>query len=135
MQIPLKFNFWLLVFSAALGLVFSFKPSEFQKNQKLKIELGQTYRNDRVKIFLDKKLVYNKQVITPDSALISDAFTVNKPKKPFSITLEINGAKFEKSAPKQTKELDKEDYSILIDYDREAEEIDIKRKIIIILYD
>ena len=106
-----------------------------QKARKLKIELGQTFKKDEVKIYLDKKLVYQKQLTTPDSARITDAFEVKKSDKPFTITVEINGEKFEKSSPKQQKELDDEDYSLLIDYNREAEEVEIKTKTVIILYD
>jgi len=103
--------------------------------QKLQIELGKHFQEDRVKIYLDKKLVYNKQITTADSTKATDVFTVTKPKKPFVITVEVNGEKFEKSSPKQTKELNKEDYSLLIDYNRKAEEVEIKTKTVIILYD
>jgi hypothetical protein len=105
------------------------------KKQKLKIELGQHFRNDNVKIYLDKKLVYNKTISTPDSALITDVFEVTKPKKSYTITIEVNGVTFEKSSPKQAKELDMEDYSLLVNYNRETEEVELKTKIVIVLYD
>src|SRR5688500_7884331 len=115
------------------ALAFDSAKAGFQKTKKLKIELGQTYVNDQVKIYLDKKLVYNKQLSTPDSLRITDIVEVKKPDQPFTITVEINGAKFEKSSPKQHKELDDEDYSLLIDYNRAAEEVEIKTKTVIIL--
>ncbi|KAA9333648.1 hypothetical protein [Adhaeribacter soli] len=105
------------------------------QRQKLKIELGQTFRNDKVKVYLNQKLVYHQTLTTPDSAQITDAFKVPKPKKPFALTVEINDVKFEKSSPKNARELDKEDYSLLINYHPETEEIEIKTKIVIVLYD
>ena len=89
-------GFLVILWSFSIGII----PAEAQKAQKLKIELGKTFQSDEVKIYLDKKLVYNKKLATPDSVLITDAFTVNKPKKPFRVTVEINGDRFEQSRPK-----------------------------------
>ena len=117
--------------------LFSSEESLAQKipKPKLKIELGQHFQNDKVKIWLDKKLVYNKVVFTPDSLAFSDVFEVPKPKNDFTIIVEVNGEKFEQSRPKKQKELNDEFYSLLINYDRAAEEIEIKTKTVIILYD
>jgi hypothetical protein len=120
---------------AFLSILPGIIPAEAQKAKKLKIELGETFKYDQVKIYLDKKLVYDNRVSTVDSAGLADLFYVNKPKTPYTITVEINGSKFEKSTPKKKKELDDEDYSILINYNREAGEIDVKTKTLIILYD
>jgi hypothetical protein len=106
-----------------------------QKPEKLQIELGQTFRNDHVKIYLDKKLVFDKKVTTPDSGRIAEGIRVTKPKKPFEIMVEVNGAKFEKSSPKHETELDKKDYSLLINYNPETEEVEIKTKVVIVLYE
>lgn len=123
------------VFCFMLALSTGFFQAGSPKDKKLKIELGQGFQNDRVKVYLDKKLVYNKAISTPDSALITDFVEVLKPKKPFTIRVEVNGEKFEKSSLKQENELDREDYSLLINYNREAEEVEIKTKILIVLYD
>ncbi|HSI89853.1 MAG TPA: hypothetical protein VK927_01995, partial [Adhaeribacter sp.] len=66
---------------------------------------------------------------------LTDVFEVKKPKKPFTITVEINGARFEQSSPKQQRELDDDGYSLVINYNRSAEEVEIKTKTVIILYD
>jgi hypothetical protein len=131
---------FLKVISLFLGFAIGNFPevkiqTENFKGKMLKIELGQTFRNDHVKVYLDKKLVYSKQITSSDSALITDVFEVTKPKMPFTIMVEVNGEKFEKSSPKQEKELDKEDYSLLVNYNRETEEVEIKTKIVIVLYD
>lgn len=124
----------LFIFALAL-----FVPAKTVGQQapkpKLKIELGRDFQNDTVKIYLDKKLVYNKIVLSPDSLSISDAFEMPKPKNDFTLTVEINGEKYEQSRPKKQKELDDEFYSLLINYHREAEEVEIKTKTVIILYD
>ena len=128
-----KFTCLLLIF-----LIGIFRPEAFAKEpqqQKLKIELGQTFRNNEVKVYLNQRQVYHQKLTTPDSAQITDAFEIPKPKKPFRLTVEINGIKFEKSSPKNARELDKEDYSLLINYHPETEEIEIKTKILIVLYD
>ncbi|MFC5269151.1 hypothetical protein [Adhaeribacter terreus] len=117
--------------SISIGAV----QTEAQKAKKLKIELGETFRNDQVKIYLDKKLVYDKRISTSDSATIADLFYVNKPKKPFTISVEINGVRYEKSSPKQQKELDDENYSLLINYNRENAEVEVETQSLIILYD
>lgn len=135
MQIPAIKHLAFASLLFALSLTFGFPKAAFQKAKKLKIELGRTFLNDTVKIYFDKKLVYHQQLNTPDSAQITDIFEVKKPEKPFTITVEINGIKFEKSSPKRQKELDDEGYSLLIDYNREAEEVEIKTKTVIILYD
>ena len=119
------------LFFTSAGLLYGWNS----KLQKLKIELGQTYRNDLVRVFLDKKLVYEKRVTTNDSTGIADVFYLNKPTKPFIVLVEVNGVKFEKSNLKNKAELGKEDYSLLISYDREAEELEIKTKIVMVLYD
>ena len=118
-----------------LTFAFSNLRAGFQKTKKLKIELGQSFSNDLVKIYFDKKLVYNKLLSTADSVRITDVVEVKKPEKMFTITVEINGTKFEKSSPKRQKELEDEDYSLLINYNEEAEEVEIKTKTVIILYD
>ena len=125
------FGFIILFFLTMCGNI----QAEKQKIEKLKIELGQVFANDAVKIYLDKKLVYNKVISSLDSVRITDAFEVKKTAKAFTITVEINGSRFEKSSPKNQKELNTEDYSLLIDYNREAEEVEIKTKTVIILYD
>lgn len=130
MQHVLKIGLILLLL-AAYGNIYAAK----QKAGKLKIELGQMFANDVVKVYFDKKLVYNKQITTPDSAQMTDMVEVKKPENDFTITVEINGEKFEKSSPKRQKELDDEDYSLLINYNRETEEVEIKTKTVIILYD
>ena len=124
----------LLTFSWAL---FAAEKALAQKvvRPKLKIELGQHFQNDEVKIYLDKKLVYNKKLASTDSVAITDAFEVPKPKNDFTLTVEVNGEKFEQSSPKKQKELDDEFYSLLINYNRQAEEVEIKTKTVIILYD
>ena len=125
------FGCFILFFLAECGNI----QAEKQKAEKLTIELGQTFANDGVKIYLDKKLVYNKLITTPDSSRITDVFEVKKPAKAYTLTVEINGSRFEKSSPKNQKELNTEDYSLLIDFNREAEEVEIKTKTVIILYD
>jgi hypothetical protein len=121
---------YLVPFISDVGLL-----ADNLKNKKLKIELGHGFANDAVKIYLDKKLVYNKAVSSKAESGVTDVFFVVKPKKPFSITVEVNGQWFEKSSLKNEKELDKEDYSILINYNRDSEEVEIKTKAVIVLYD
>ena len=135
-MLKLLLNILLWILPDASGLASEdFPRIEMQKTKPLKIELGQTFQEDDVKVYLDQKLVYHRKLTTPGSALITDALEVPKPKKPFTLTVEINGAKFEKSSPKDSKELDKEDYSLLVNYDPETEEVEIKTKIVMVLYD
>ncbi|MBK0401529.1 hypothetical protein I5M27_00950 [Adhaeribacter sp. BT258] len=115
--------------------LFGAENAEAQKAKKMKIELGETFRNDQVKVFLNKDLVYDKRTTTADSASIADLFYVNRPKGPYTVTVEINGQKFEKSSPKQKKELDDENYSLLINYNRDSAEVELKTHSLIILYD
>lgn len=134
------FASFFLNFSRALLLacsLFTTDKAVSQKlpKQKLRIELGQYFQKDEVKIYLDKKLVYNKTLTTSDAAAVTDAFEIPKPKKEFTLTVEINGEKFEQSSPKKQRELDDKDYSLLVNYNREAEEVELKTKTVIILYD
>lgn len=134
-MLKLLLNIWLWLLPAAVPEAAEETLEEDQQRRKLKIELGQRFREDDVKIYVDQKPVYRKVLSTPDSAELTDAFEINKPKQAFTLTVEINGAKFEKSSPKKAKELDTEDYSLLINYDRETEEVEIKTKTVIVLYD
>lgn len=126
----------LLRMGLLLGVaLFGNYEAEAQKSKKMKIELGETFRNDQVKVFLNKDLVYDKRTTTADSATIADLFYVNRPKGPYTVTIEINGQKFEKSSPKKQKEIDDENYSLLINYNRENGEVELKTHSLIILYD
>lgn len=124
-------NLILLLFCLLLfaGKIQAQKPAK----QELQIHFGQEFRNDRVKVYFDEKLVLDKKITVTDTSMTRTFFNVPKPKKPFAITVEVNGVKFEKSALKKARELDREDYAIVINYNRQTEEVEIQTKTVTIL--
>jgi hypothetical protein len=99
--------------------------------RELTIELGQTFKNDKVKIYLNKKVIYDKRVSSKDTLQYNGIVRIRLPRKAFLLTIEVNGKQIQQKSLKFKRDWhETEDtysynpgYGFLINYNEEKKEI------------